>query len=206
MRGQACSVEEFGGVATLPVSGCNEGREERGEFSGALLHPCPSSSLLLVLTNQVAWRDRVRCDPLRPAGRVLGGPVADVVVEGADGDQDGVRVFSLAADSLLSVDHEPQPVFPGAHDLVVETQSVDAWFVDLDVAPEQQHEFRRERCKAGVVEGCLALVEVVDQQGANRLRFDVVAVDEFGHGSLPNLRQRHRVARCIWAENVNLEE
>ena len=132
--------------------------------------------------------------------------MVDVGVEGAHREQDRVGILTPLTDALLAVDHDTQTVLPPPSDLVIESERVDARAVKLEVTPEQQHQLRRERSEARVVKHRLTFVEVVDQQRTHRDRFDAVAVDEFGDGTLARLHQRVRVAWRVGAERAGLDQ
>ena len=57
--------------------------------------------------------------------------------------------------------------------------------VGLEVFPEQQAQVGRQRSQGGVVQGGLALAQVVHQQVADRAAGQVVAVDELVGGGCP---------------------
>ena len=128
-----------------------------------------------------------------------GRPVVDVGVEGADGDQDRVGVFAAVPDPVVAVGDDPKAFLPAAGDVVGEVQRVDAGLVQLEVTPEQQHELGGELSERRVVERRLAFVEVVDEQAPDGGVLDPVAVDEFGHGALPDGAQAVSVARGVVA-------
>ncbi len=188
------------------LGGGHQGGQDRGQLTDALVHTRGGSALLLVLTHEVPPADRVRCCPRGPAARILQGPVGHVGVEGPHRHQDGVGVLAEAAEPVVAIADVAKALLPASCHLVGKVQRVDAGLVQLQVPPEQQHQFAGQLADRGVVHPGLALVQVVDQEVPHRDARDLVAVDELLDAELAPSGRRVDGGRGIGRHDAGLEQ
>ena len=98
-QGLAGRGEQLAGGGGLggaqPSGGCAGGRVDRGQqrrenrdpLAGALVHPRLAAGAFLAALGDVGVADRARRGPGPPPGRVVGCPLGEVEVEGANRDQ-----------------------------------------------------------------------------------------------------------------------
>ncbi len=178
-QGARGSLQNFGGCLACAADAGGQGRDSGQALPGPLVHPgFPVAAFLAGL--HVLGPDRAADRPLSPQGRVLGGPLGDIEVEGPYCVQAARHVRAgqpvctgpacrLGLDALL----------PRGGDVGREVQRVDAGVVVLQILPEQQAQMGRQARHGGEVESGLPFAQVADQQVTHGTAGQVVPVDEF---------------------------
>ena len=80
-------VQPFGGCLPAGVHLGQQRGKDRDALAGPLVHPRLAAGALLAALGDVGVADRARRGPGPPPGRVVGCPLGQVQVEGADRDQ-----------------------------------------------------------------------------------------------------------------------
>ena len=137
---QSGGIQQISGVATPTVGGLHQGGQGGSQFPDALVHAGGRPLPLLVLSEHVPATNRVGHRPDGPAAGIFEGPGGQVGVEGADRHEDGVGVLPEPADMVVAVADVAESLLPPAGHVVCKVQGIDAWFVELQVPPEQQHQ------------------------------------------------------------------
>ena len=166
----------FGGFAQL-LDGSHEGGQQRKLGPGSLVHPRLDSGPGL-LGRALSGPDRARRHPVRPPGRVVGGPAGDVFIEGFDEDQLAAEVHARPDRSAVGVADPGQAFLPGSRDLRRQMERVDAGMMDFQVPPEQPAQVAGDRPERGVVEVGSPLGEVLRHQVPHGSAFDAVLADD----------------------------
>ena len=154
-------------------------------LAGALVHPGFAAGTCLAVLGDVGVADRARRGPRSPPGRVVGCPLGQVEVEGADREQvvKGVEAGRGDLGDLSATGAGPgrlggDPLLPRGGRLGGQVQRGDARVVKLEVAPEQPAQRVRELVQGGVVDSGLTFAQVVHQQVPDRAAGDGVAIDQ----------------------------
>ena len=101
-----------------------------------------------------------------------------------EGPHAGEQVDGVAAGPTVGA--QQGATSPPSGDLWWQLQGADAGVVALQVAPEQAYQPPRQRRQGRIVHGWRAFLQVAHQQVADRAAGDRVAVDQLGHGALPD--------------------
>ena len=161
--------------------GCgDELRKHGSQGAGALLHSGLAQAGLLGVAAHVGLADRARGCPGRPTGWVFQGPLPQVQVEAAHGQQRGVAVQAGPP-----VGQHVDALLPRLRDVVGQIQGADPGVVALQVGPEQGDQHLGLVDQRAVVEHRGPLGEVVDQDVPDGAVVDPVAVHQLGRGQLP---------------------
>ena len=123
------------------VDGGDQDGQDGQPFAGPLVHAGLAAATASCVLD-VARPDRAGHGPRPPPGRVVDGPLGDVEVERADGDQ-GVgrcgpgRAARGAAGAVTDRSSWQDPLLPAGGDRRGQAQRADAGMVEFQVLPEQ---------------------------------------------------------------------
>ena len=184
-RLQAC-----GRRGPLVVHPSHADRQDRESLPGPLVHARLARTNLL-LPCQVFGANGTRCSPQGPARRILHRPLGDVEIERTNCCQAVLATSSpfahfdrlpVRADNVSRLGKHA--LFPGCGDLGRQVQRGNPGVVAFEIPPEQATQVEGQVPQRRVIEPRLALLQVGDEQVANRAACDCVPTDQLGRAEL----------------------